>query len=132
MLNTPTELTKLRSRWDRDVVVRRIDRPFAELFVADVHAIGALSFTGPFVDGHEGVAALVHAPAVIHLRRLVLPAFVDVQVVEWSRHRTELRIVPDSRHLALWTEHRRHRYFDLAHDAADRMARVLKWAQAAA
>ncbi len=60
------------------------------------------------------------------------PAFVDVQVVEWSHRRSELRIVPDSRHIALWSEHRRHRYFDLAHDAADHFALVLQWARAAA
>jgi len=120
-VKTPTEVAELRSYGNLDVVVRRIDRPFTELFVDGVHTTGALTFTGPFVDRHEGFAASVHAPAVVHLRRLVLPALVDVQVVEWSREGSELRIVPDSPYFSLWSEHRRDRYFDLVHDAADRI-----------
>jgi hypothetical protein len=132
MVPTPTDLAQLRSRWERSVVVRRIDRPLGALFLADVHAIGALAFTRSFVGEREGPAALLHAPGVVYLRRLVLPAAVEVQVVEWSRHSSELRIVPDSRQFELWGEHRRRRYFDLAHDAADRLVGLLAGAKAAA
>jgi hypothetical protein len=132
MVNTPTELAELRSHWALDVVVRRIDRPFAELPDGGIDSIGALSFTGPFVDGLDGFSGMVHAPAIVHLRKLALPALVDVQFVEWSRDGSELRIVPVSPYFALWSDHRRDRYFDLVHAAADRIARVAAFAPIAA
>ena len=132
MLMMQTEMGKLESRWEHNVIVRLIDRPLAELFVADLQEIGTLTFAGPFVDGNEVFVSSLQAPAVVHLRRLVLPALVDVQLVEWAHNRSELRIVPRSSHFELWSEHRRRRYFEVAHDAANQMVRVLMCAQVAA
>ncbi len=121
----PSELVKLPTHWEHDVVVRRIDCSLADLLAAGWPNIGALNLSGPFVAGHDGFAASLHAPAVVQLRKLVLPARVNVRLVEWSSHSSELRIVPDSPHFDLWTEHRRQRYFDVVHDAADEIVRSL-------
>jgi hypothetical protein len=111
--------------WERDVVVRRIGRPFSELCVADLVVPDALRFTGPLMPDDELGAHVLRAPAVIRLRATTVSAVVEVQVVEWSSRISELRIVPRSHFVELWTEHRRRRYFDLVHDAADSLARVL-------
>ena len=132
MLATKDYGTERKTRWERDVVVRKLAIPFGDLSIAGLPEMGALRFTGPFRAGSEGAAAMAHAPAILHPRRLVVPTTVEVQVVEWSRRWSELRIVADSRHVGLWGEHRRQRYFDLAHDAADRLALVLERRQVVA
>ena len=128
----PSELVKVPIHWGHDVVVRLIDCSFTDLLAADLSAIGALSLSGPFLSGHDGFAGSIHAPAVVQLRRLGLPARVNVRLVEWSNHRSELRIAPDSPHFDLWTDQRRQRYFDRVHDAADEIVRVLSRAPVAA
>jgi hypothetical protein len=132
MFSMPTELLELPSRSDLDVVARLIDCPFAALPFADLREIGALSLTGRFVSATQGFTASVHAPAIVQLRRLVLPARVAVELREWSAQYSELRIVPQSPHFELWTEHRRQRYFDVVHEAANQMVRVLERARLAA
>jgi hypothetical protein len=68
----------------------------------------------------------VHLPEAVtlslgHLRR---PAHVQLQVAEWSDGECELRLIPRTSHLRLWTERRQRRYFAAAHSAADELAAV--------
>ena|SRR5205085_3040806 len=114
-----------RSRWESEVVVRRIARPLAELCLEDLADGDRIRFVGSLQASREGDALLLHVPAVVRLGPVARAATVEVQVIEWSTRRSELRIVPASSHVALWTEHRRRRYFNAVHDFADQLALVL-------
>ena len=68
----------------------------------------------------------VHVPAdvTLSLGRLHRNARVRLEVAEWSDRECELRLIPRTRHLRLWTERRQRRYFEAAHRAADELAAV--------
>jgi hypothetical protein len=105
----------LSSPFERHVVVRRIDQPLATLHVPEVDTFGPLRLIGPFapaVSITEGWAAPGRIGRVA----------VDVELDEWSDRAAELRIVPRSRHVDLWTQRRRRRYFDDAHRAVAAVA----------
>lgn len=56
-------------------------------------------------------------------RRLV--ARVEIEVGPWSHDATRLQLRPAARHPERWSARRLHRYFTLAHGAADHTAREL-------
>jgi hypothetical protein len=113
-----------RSRWESEVVVRRIARPLSELCLDELRDTDSVRFLGGLMASREGAAVILHVPAVVRLGSLASTT-VEVQVVEWSTRRSELRIVPTSTYVGLWTEHRRRRYFDAVHDVADRLVVAL-------
>jgi hypothetical protein len=117
-LRDNSDMQHLSSPFERHVVVRRIDQPLATLHVPEVDTFGPLRLTGPFtraVSITEGWAAPGRIGRVP----------VDVELDEWSDRVAELRIVPRSRHVDLWTKRRQRRYFDDAHRAATALACVL-------
>ena len=105
--------------FEHNVVVRRIDRPLADLQLPDTTTVGALRFTGPFVDDRSALTATHRAPAVVGRTR------VSVEVTEWSDRASEVRVVPVTRWLQLWSARRQRRYFARTHDAADALADLL-------
>jgi hypothetical protein len=106
--------------FEREVVVRRIDRPLATLALPEPTTLGALRLTDPFTIDPTALTTTWRAPALVHRTR------VEVELAEWSDRTTELRIRPLSRHLSLRGERWQRRYFGRTHEAADALADHLR------
>jgi hypothetical protein len=57
--------------------------------------------------------------------RLARYTRVEVEVDPWSHRVSELRVRPVRARLAIWSRRRQRRFFDLAHESADELARWL-------
>jgi hypothetical protein len=84
---------------------------------------GARLHLGPFCTGGRtwGAPARLSIPG-LHVARF---ARVAVDLSPWSDGTWELSVRPRSRQVPAWGRRRRHRYFTLAHAAADQLARLL-------
>jgi hypothetical protein len=51
---------------------------------------------------------------------------VEIEVTKWSSAVVELSVRPSGRRLVTWSPARERRYFELAHEAADYVADVLR------
>lgn len=122
-------------------VTRRVDRPWStvERLLADPDVFppgysdslgdcGTLRLDGRFDRGSRDLGDLWTARGRVVGRgpRLVLFSRVDVLVTPWSTDACELRVVPCSRSLHRWGARRLHRYWRLAHAAADLLLGVLR------
>ena len=106
--------------FEREVVVRRIDRPLAALALPEPTTFATLRLTGPFAIDPTALTTTWRAPALVHRTK------VEVELAEWSDRTTELRVLPVSRRLALRGARWQRRYFGRAHEAADALADHLR------
>jgi hypothetical protein len=92
---------------------------------------GILRVDDPFTFAADWPAVTWRAAVTALGRRAGLrtSARMWVEVTEWSHGGCEVLVTPVSRHLELWGARRQRRYYALAHDTADHVARSL--AQAA-
>ena len=91
---------------------------------------GVLRIDDPFEPVGVWPVSTWRATATLRRRAAIARrALVRIEVAEWSHGGCELTVVPVSRHVALWSVRRQRRYYTLAHDVADHLARSI--AQAA-
>ena len=118
-----------RLPYDYDVVTRRINQPLSSLrnVVSDVPArIGALALDAPFADNRRRDTTW-HTTGRLYGEgtRLMRYTRVDVELIGWSEHSSELRVRPATRRVPVWGQRRQRRYFRLAHHVADDLAQWL-------
>ena len=123
-----------------DVITRRIDRPPEALArvlnhpgMLPVHEDvsvgrrGSLRLDKPFEHLEVDDADVWETTGRVIGRgpRIARYARVEVVIAPWSNAAYQLRVLPRSRFLPRWGQHRQRRYFDLAHAAADRLVPIL-------
>jgi hypothetical protein len=123
--------------WPTFVLQRRINHPLADVQRAlcdpasvDAGAELALGSQGRLVVDHRFSRAPFPseesfvAQGELQTRRGQLVARVEVEVGAWSNDASVLLVRPVSRHPQRWSGRRAARYFQLAHEGADAIARL--------
>jgi hypothetical protein len=116
--------------YDFDVVTRRLNQPVRLVGPALTSVppiVGELVFFEPFhamgderIPGWRASGRLYGSDL-----RLVRYTRVHIEVNGWSEQSCEVRVRPVTRRIANWGKRRRHRYYRLAHDAADELVRAI-------
>lgn len=124
---------------DAEVVVRWVERRPSSFGTmssradvvrldAQLVGIGAVRIDAPFTPASVRAVDGWRAPGRLLPSRVwpARPFRIVVEIAPWSRTEMEVRIAPRSRRaLRRWGEWRRRRYWGLAHDVADQLAREL-------
>jgi hypothetical protein len=126
-------------RWPTFVIARRINCPVDTLARAldspgtlrrgatiELDDGDALVLDGPFRESWCWPRSEWRASGCLYHRRNRPVARVELSIAAWSRDASELALRPVARHPERWGRRRTHRYFALAHDAADGMTRHLR------
>jgi hypothetical protein len=116
--------------YDFDVVTRRCNQRVSSVGPALASVppvVGELCFTEAFrafgderFPGWRASGRLYGSDL-----RLVRYTRVHIEVNGWSEQSCEVRVRPVTRRIANWGKRRRHRYYRLAHDAADELVRAI-------
>jgi hypothetical protein len=112
-----------------DTVIRRIDRSWSaleRLLTVVPPDAEQLQIDQPFTTAC-GTPLLLRTTGRLYGRgaRILRYTRVHVEVMAWSRERTEVRLRPRSRRLPRWGARRQRRYFEIAHRTADELAEAL-------
>jgi hypothetical protein len=134
---TNDEENKMSLDWPTFVLQRRINQPLADVqrtlcdpasvgtgAELDLGARGRLIVDQRFARAAFPSEASFVAQGTLHTNRGQRVARVEVEVGAWSPDATVLMLRPVARNPQRWSGRRATRYFELAHEGADAIARL--------
>jgi len=122
----PATITPLPRNFD--TVTRRLDRSLWSLqeLLDVLPGAERLQLETPF-EAHYSTPPVLCATGRLYGSgfRMARSTRVVLELMAWSGGTTELRLRPLTRRVPNWSERRRRRYFDSAHDTMDELVRLL-------